>query len=355
MKPIYTFIFIGLFASCAPFARKVDRVCIPIEEATGDRMIRKLAFGKYLYIIDGERVKGPANSCRCLPFGAGILTPSGPIDISNINIGDTVYTSNMMGGRQLAAVLQTNKVAVPENYKMLRISLDDGRNIDASASHPFPVLINDSHGMFGYQTRLLKTLRIGDIFDGAKIVDIKTITYTGKYTYDILPEGGTGNYWANNILVSSTLFTNISNDSDTILHKVRSWQSNVFGGECCTKSYSIGLLLTADTQDSIQIKSINQFELTNGSLKSNQFRDTISLNIEYVDDLETNGSLHLKVNLNNDPTKECFAFGKFARTYPPEDMGSVIQWPLIVNYLFQGQEYSLTILKPDETSSIYPP
>jgi hypothetical protein len=47
-------------------------------------------------------------------------------------------------------------------------------------------------------------LKVGDTLDGGIIAAVTAVPYSG-YTFDILPEGGTGFYWANGILLKSTL------------------------------------------------------------------------------------------------------------------------------------------------------
>jgi hypothetical protein len=48
-------------------------------------------------------------------------------------------------------------------------------------------------------------LQAGDFLDGARILSVERVLYTGMVTYDILPAGDTGAYWANGILLASTL------------------------------------------------------------------------------------------------------------------------------------------------------
>jgi hypothetical protein len=46
---------------------------------------------------------------------------------------------------------------------------------------------------------------VGDLLDGGRIIQLERLPYTGMATYDVLPSGGTGVYWANGILMGSTL------------------------------------------------------------------------------------------------------------------------------------------------------
>jgi len=53
--------------------------------------------------------------------------------------------------------------------------------------------------------RPLGTLASGDRLDGSTIVSWELVPYGNDRTYDILPAGPTGTYWANGILLASTL------------------------------------------------------------------------------------------------------------------------------------------------------
>ena len=53
--------------------------------------------------------------------------------------------------------------------------------------------------------RPLGILRSGAVLDGARVVSAEREPYSGAATYDILPSGATGLYWANGVLLASTL------------------------------------------------------------------------------------------------------------------------------------------------------
>ena len=53
----------------------------------------------------------------------------------------------------------------------------------------------------------LADLRRGESLDGSTVVDTVTVHLNDGATYDVLPTGPTGDYWANGILVGSTLAT----------------------------------------------------------------------------------------------------------------------------------------------------
>ena len=76
--------------------------------------------------------------------------------------------------------------------EVLRIQLEDGRSFTASPRHP------TANG------RLLGQLRIGDRLSGSRVAEIASIPYRG-FTYDLLPSGPTGDYFADGVLLGSTL------------------------------------------------------------------------------------------------------------------------------------------------------
>jgi len=53
--------------------------------------------------------------------------------------------------------------------------------------------------------RHIADLSRGDALDGARVVSVERVRYAGAATYDILPAGATGMYWASGILLGSTL------------------------------------------------------------------------------------------------------------------------------------------------------
>jgi len=76
---------------------------------------------------------------------------------------------------------------------MIHIVLADGRQLTASAPHE----IADG--------RSLGSLTVGDQIDGVTITALEVVGDSSGHTYDLLPSGETGEYWANGILMRSTL------------------------------------------------------------------------------------------------------------------------------------------------------
>jgi hypothetical protein len=129
----------------------------------------------------------------CLATGTRIDTPQGPVAVENLHVGSKVWTINLSGERVPATILETARVAVPTNHQMVHVALSDGRELWASPGHPTA------------EGQALSDLEIGDSLDGARVTRLERLTYEGFATYDLLPSGETGFYWAEGILLGSTL------------------------------------------------------------------------------------------------------------------------------------------------------
>jgi hypothetical protein len=129
----------------------------------------------------------------CLSKGTLIDTPGGPLPVEQLRPGMAVWTLDSTGQRAAAVVLQSAVTPVPWSFRMLRISLSDGRSLTASPGHS------------AADGRALASFRPGDILDGAIVLAAEYAQYDGAETYDLLPSGDTALYWANGILLRSTL------------------------------------------------------------------------------------------------------------------------------------------------------
>ncbi len=104
-----------------------------------------------------------------------------------------VWTSDRLGHRQPAIIIKIGKAQVPSTHKIVHLVLDNGRELFASQGHPTA------------DDRTFGDIKLGDIIDKSYVKSVKLVPYDQVYTYDILPSGDTGFYWANKILVGSTL------------------------------------------------------------------------------------------------------------------------------------------------------
>lgn len=129
----------------------------------------------------------------CLSGSVRIDTPNGAIAVQELRQGMRVWTANSTGQREVAVILQTVRRVVPNGVLLIHLVLADGRELFVSAGHP----------MFNGQP--IGELQIGDILDGARVVSTELRPLEDNATYDILPSGTTKAYWANGVLLKSTL------------------------------------------------------------------------------------------------------------------------------------------------------
>ncbi len=163
---------------------------ILVREGQGERITGNVATDGRIRII----TRDPSfNTCPiCLAIGTMIDTPLGLVRVENLDIGMSIWTLNENGEKVATNILKTGMTQVASSFELVRVTLEDGRIVTASPRHPTA------------DGRLLGTLKTGDPLDGSFVAAIETVAYEGR-TYDILPAGATGLYWANGILLASTL------------------------------------------------------------------------------------------------------------------------------------------------------
>jgi hypothetical protein len=129
----------------------------------------------------------------CLARDTLIDTPAGPLAVQAIAVGTLVWTLDERGARVAAPVVATSRVAVPATHQVVDLRLADGRRVLASPNHPTA------------DGRQIGGLRIGAGLDGSTVAGLDLRPYAGGATYDLLPSGPTGVYWADGVLLGSTL------------------------------------------------------------------------------------------------------------------------------------------------------
>lgn len=133
------------------------------------------------------------NTCPiCLAGGTLIDTPDGPVPVEQLYEGMAMWTLDETGDRMMGIVLKTVMTPASACFQAVRVALSDGRNITASPGHPTG------------EEKVLGSYRVGDTLDGAVVMAVGYLDYSG-FTYDLLPSGGTGFYWADGILLRSTI------------------------------------------------------------------------------------------------------------------------------------------------------
>ncbi len=136
---------------------------------------------------------GRPNCPICLAAATLIGTPAGPVRVTDLKLGEAVWTAAADGSRLEARVVALGRVAFPLGHDAVRLELSDGRSVTASAGHPTA------------DGRTLGALRAGDRLDGATVVMATVVHLDDGATYDLLPSGPTGRYWADGVLLGSAL------------------------------------------------------------------------------------------------------------------------------------------------------
>jgi hypothetical protein len=128
----------------------------------------------------------------CLARGTRIATPSGDVAVEDLRVGDLVWTLDA-GVRVAAPLVEIGSTPVPATHRVVQLRLSDGRAVDVSPGHPTA------------DGRKVGDLNAGDGYDGAIVMSATLSPYAGGSTFDVLPAGASGMYWANGVLLGSTL------------------------------------------------------------------------------------------------------------------------------------------------------
>jgi hypothetical protein len=104
-----------------------------------------------------------------------------------------VWTGGPRGTRLAVPVLKTRSTVVPAPFLVVCLTLDDRRRVLASPGHP------------SAEGTPLGDYRVGDTLDRGVVAVVELGAYLDCATYDLLPSGGSGLYWAGGILLRSTI------------------------------------------------------------------------------------------------------------------------------------------------------
>jgi hypothetical protein len=129
--------------------------------------------------------------CVCADPDTPISTPDGERPISEIAVGDWVYSVER-DQLVVVPVVRINRAPV-EHHRVVRVSLASGRSLEVSAPHPTA------------DGRTFGELRVGDTLDDVAVTGIELIPYAHPFTYDILPSTQTGIYFAAGVAIGSSL------------------------------------------------------------------------------------------------------------------------------------------------------
>jgi hypothetical protein len=140
--------------------------------------------------VDGTCPKGSPGSV-CAHPDTPIATPDGERRIASLRPGDLVY-SVVDGAVEAVPLARVSQRAV-RNHRVVRISLDSGRELFISPLHPTA------------DGRTVGDLRAGDELFGVGVTAVELVDFEEEYTHDILPASATGAYFAAGALMGSTL------------------------------------------------------------------------------------------------------------------------------------------------------
>jgi hypothetical protein len=146
-----------------------------------------------LVTIDSRTSTGHPPCPICLAATTLIAMPNGSVRVTDIRVGTVVWTQAADGSQVAAPVIKAGSMVAPPGHVMVHLILADGRELLVSPGH------KTADG------RAFGSLAPGDALDGSAVKDWGLVPYGLERTYDLLPAGQTGRYWANGIPVASTL------------------------------------------------------------------------------------------------------------------------------------------------------
>lgn len=140
-----------------------------------------------------EAASRPRMCPICLASNAMIDTPKGQVGVKDVKVGMAVWSVDRHGKKKASEVLRVARTPVPPTHQVIRLVLKDGREVWVSPDHPT------------VDGRRVADLHRGDAYGGSVVASSDSVPYWDTATYDLLPAGDTGDYWADGIPLGSTL------------------------------------------------------------------------------------------------------------------------------------------------------
>lgn len=140
-----------------------------------------------------ELAKKPRNCPICLASNTRISTPLGEVSVKDVTAGMKVYSVDKKGQKIISEVIKVSSSEVSSAHQVVHLVLTDGRELWVSPDHP---------AANGFKVGQLMQ---GEPYDGSVIQKATLVSYWDNKTYDLLPDSETGYYFANGILMGSTL------------------------------------------------------------------------------------------------------------------------------------------------------
>lgn len=129
----------------------------------------------------------------CLAKDTRISAPNGDVHVQDLKVGDRVWSMDRDGKKISSRVTMVAHTPVPKTHRVVHLVLADHRELWVSPDHP------TSNGS------RVGDLRAGETYDGSRVATAELVPYWSDATYDLLPDSDTGLYWADGILMGSTL------------------------------------------------------------------------------------------------------------------------------------------------------
>lgn len=169
-------------------------VVLTRERDTGDGITRfsGTVSGAGSVAIDSREPAAAPECPICLAAGVRIATPNGVVPVHSVRPGMRIWTLDRRGRRAAGVVLAIGDMKAPIGHEVVRLTMADGRTVVASPGHPTA------------DGRTVGDLGPGDRYDGSVVTSATLKPYVGA-TWDLLPSGATGTYFANGVLLESTL------------------------------------------------------------------------------------------------------------------------------------------------------
>jgi len=180
---------------CCYFQPKTFQVGddIGIHCAGESETVKSIDLRDQVVTFSNAKTNGGLGCPICLSGDTLVDTPSGQLNVKSIAVGTLIWTVDKFGNRVVGTTLQIKRTQVPPLDMIVHVVLLDGRQVYASFGHPTT------------DGRTIGQLKPGDQLDHSTVKIAELIPYNEAYTYDLLPSGDTGFYWANGILLASTI------------------------------------------------------------------------------------------------------------------------------------------------------
>ena len=139
---------------------------------------------------DGTCPRG-CKLCVCANPATPIETPDGARPISELKVGDLVYS--VEHDTIVPSPIVEIRRRPAKGHVVPQVAFSNGQIVQISGQHPTA------------DGRTFAQLQAGDMLGSLSVTSVEWVTYEQPYTYDILPATDTGYYFAAGAMIGSTL------------------------------------------------------------------------------------------------------------------------------------------------------